>query len=247
MTLTLLHEYDLPPEGVVEFKWKASSNTSKLQIKRLLVQPALLVYPTSVSRAEIEKHLLEFPIYLYLKSLQEKPVRNPFQTGYHTRKHVLYIEYNQRVRSIESQLLFDGVRIFTPWHRPIDSYRVQRFAYEYLVQFLYREAETLLYPYVLKCAKTVGLSFNKMKITAPSLKWGSCSSQRTLIFSVFAMLLPNELLRYLVYHELTHLTHLNHSAAFWELLSEYLDEDARLLDKKLQEYTLNSLPIPELF
>ena len=61
------------------------------------------------------------------------------------------------------------------------------------------------------------------------------------------MLLPNELLRYLVYHELTHLTHLNHSAAFWELLSEYLDEDARLLDKKLQEYTLNSLPIPELF
>ena len=61
MTLTLLHEYDLPPEGVVEFKWKASSNTSKLQIKRLLVQPALLVYPTSMSRAEIEKHLFQDP------------------------------------------------------------------------------------------------------------------------------------------------------------------------------------------
>ena len=61
------------------------------------------------------------------------------------------------------------------------------------------------------------------------------------------MLLPNELLRYLVYHELTHLTHMNHSAAFWELLTKYLGEDAQLLDKKLQEYTTTSLPIPELF
>ena len=247
MSLRLLHEYDLPPEGVVEFKWKASSNTSRILIKRLLVQPALLVYPSKISRTKVEDLLCEEPLYQYLKELQEKPVHTPFPPVYRTRQHVIYLEHSERVYSIESQLLSDGVRILVPVRRPLDSYRVQRFAYEYLIQFLYIEAENLLRPYVASCARSVGLSFNKLKITAPSLKWGSCSSQRTLIFSVFAMLLPNELLRYLVYHELSHLTYMNHGAAFWDLMSEYLGEESRLLDKKMDAYNFTLLPVPELF
>ncbi len=247
MRITLLHEENLPPEGVVEFKWKASAKTNRIQIKRLRVQPALLIYPSSLGRVRAQELLQELPLYRYLRELQEKPVFNAFPELYRTRQHLLYIEHNQRVHSIESQILSDGVRILVPPSRPLDSYRVQRFAYEYLYQLLQVEAYALLYPYVASCARAVGQSYKQMKITTPSLKWGSCSSQRTLIFSVFSMLLPNEYLRYLVYHELTHLTHLNHSEAFWDLLSKYLGEDARALDKKMNEYFTTSLPIPELF
>ena len=243
----LLYEFNLPPEGIVEFKWKASAKTNRVQIKRLLVQPALLTYPVGCTRTQVMELLSKDSLYLYLRELQQKPVNNPFSPIYRMRQHQIVLEQSERVLSIESQLISQGVRILVPLSRTLDSYRVQRFAYEYLIQFLYIEAEELLRPFVESCAEQVGVSFNKMKITAPSLKWGSCSSEGTLIFSVFAMLLPNELLRYLVFHELAHITHMNHGTPFWELLSKYLGEDAQLYEKKLQNFNAVLPSIPELF
>ncbi len=248
MRFHFVYENDLPPLGHVELKWHASASTRKLMLKRLRVQPALLTYPSNLSTERILKLLPEIPLYLYLKGLQESPVRNPILDGYRTRKHVIHIEQRKSIKTITSQFTSDhGICLFVPENQAIDSYRVQRIAYEYLFQFLQEEAYSLLRPYVAKCAQTLGLSYSKIKIGMPALKWGSCSSAGSLNFSAFAMLLPDEYLQYLVLHELTHLTHLNHSTAFWTLLSEYLDRDARVVEEAFNQYSSHSLPIPELF
>ena len=50
-------------------------------------------------------------------------------------------------------------------------------------------------------------------------RWGSCAPDGTLRFNWRAMMLKPALIEYVVVHELAHLTHRNHSADFWALLS----------------------------
>ncbi len=58
-------------------------------------------------------------------------------------------------------------------------------------------------------------------------RWGSCSPDGTLRFNWRAMMLKPELVDYVVVHELAHLTHANHSADFWELVSRAMPDAQR--------------------
>ena len=50
-------------------------------------------------------------------------------------------------------------------------------------------------------------------------RWGSCAPDGTLRFNWRTMMLRPTLAEYIVVHELAHLTHPNHSADFWALVS----------------------------
>ena len=65
-------------------------------------------------------------------------------------------------------------------------------------------------------------------------RWGSCSPDGTLRFNWRAMMLPPALIEYIVVHELAHLTHRNHSADFWSLVSSALP-DAQQRRRHLRE------------
>lgn len=49
-------------------------------------------------------------------------------------------------------------------------------------------------------------------------RWGSCSSRGDLNFSWRLVLTPPDVLRYVVAHEVAHLSEMNHSPAFWSLV-----------------------------
>ena len=65
-------------------------------------------------------------------------------------------------------------------------------------------------------------------------QWGSCSSDGTLRFSWRLMMVEPYLIEYVVVHELAHLTHHNHSADFWGLVSSVMP-DAKQRRKRLNE------------
>ncbi len=65
-------------------------------------------------------------------------------------------------------------------------------------------------------------------------RWGSCAPDGTLRFNWRSMMLEPALIEYVVVHELAHLTHRNHSADFWGLVSKAMP-DAQQRRKSLRE------------
>jgi len=79
-------------------------------------------------------------------------------------------------------------------------------------------AKQYIYERVEHFIPLTGGSYANIRIGDQKTRWGSCSSNKTLSFSWRLMLAPPYILDYVVIHELCHLTHMNHSKEFWELV-----------------------------
>ena len=55
-------------------------------------------------------------------------------------------------------------------------------------------------------------------------RWGSCSAKGNLNFNWKLVLMPPEILDYVVVHELAHRLQMNHSAAFWAEVGKILPD-----------------------
>lgn len=80
-----------------------------------------------------------------------------------------------------------------------------------------------------------GGSYNRITIRDQKTRWGSCSARGTLSFNWRLMLAPPGILDYVVVHELCHLTHMDHSAAFWQKV-ESVYPDYRTARKWLKDH-----------
>src|SRR4051812_38336089 len=63
-----------------------------------------------------------------------------------------------------------------------------------------------------------GTSYTRLSIRAQRTRWASCSSNGAMSFNWRLLLAPEEILDYVVEHEVAHLEVLDHSDRFWRLL-----------------------------
>ena len=98
------------------------------------------------------------------------------------------------------------------------------------------EAKSFLPGRLAWLAREHGFSFNKVTIKNLKSRWGSCSGRNNINLNLHIMRLPDELIDYILLHELSHTVEKNHGPRFWALLNRVTGGRARELDKKVNEY-----------
>lgn len=83
------------------------------------------------------------------------------------------------------------------------------------LDFLRAEARRHILPHAFRLAGRLGRVPARVTLRDTRSRWGSCSSRGDLSFSWRLVLAPEEVLVYVVAHEVAHLAELNHSPAFW--------------------------------
>ncbi|MBR3622791.1 MAG: M48 family metallopeptidase [Selenomonadaceae bacterium] len=109
-----------------------------------------------------------------------------------------------------------------------------------LIYWLQCEAARILTERIKRYAMATHLIPSRTKLSDAATRWGSCSTRKSINLSWRLIFCPMSVIDYVVVHELCHIAHMNHSAAFWQkvesVLPEYkkerawLKENARLLD-----------------
>ena len=87
-------------------------------------------------------------------------------------------------------------------------------------------------------SKIMNVTVGRVTIRNQKTRWGSCSSKGNVNFNYNLYYMPEELLDYVVVHELSHRKYMNHSQSFWCEVEKYCPE-YKLCRRRLKDYTLS--------
>ncbi len=105
----------------------------------------------------------------------------------------------------------------------------------HLVQRTLPELKELVNVYVEKYEKILNVKVNRLQYRDTVYKWGSCSYLRNITLSKNLRFIPDRLVEYIVYHELTHIIVLAHNDKFFEIIKKEFP-NYTLCDEKLKHY-----------
>lgn len=92
---------------------------------------------------------------------------------------------------------------------------------QYLIMFLKKQAKMIIKERVEQFASQFNLKYNTVSISSAKTNWGSCSYNNKLHFTYRLLLCPNDVLNYVIIHELAHTQIKNHSREFWALVANF--------------------------
>ena len=100
---------------------------------------------------------------------------------------------------------------------------------------LKQQAEAVIPGRVAYFSEKLQIPYREIVIDNQKTKWASCRYDGKLMFGCLLMLVPPEVLDYVIVHELCHRKQMNHSRLFWEELERVMP-DYRKYKQWLKDY-----------
>jgi predicted metal-dependent hydrolase len=106
-----------------------------------------------------------------------------------------------------------------------------------LVQVYKSLAKQLFRAKVSQYAQQMEVSPTAVRVTSAKTRWGSCSTRDSVSFSWMLVMADEDVIDYVVVHELAHILQHNHSTGFWQAVQAVLPDfrSRRLQLKQLQK------------
>jgi predicted metal-dependent hydrolase len=110
-----------------------------------------------------------------------------------------------------------------------------------LQQWLHAKALVYLPKHLDDVSAKLKLPYNNVRIKRQKTLWGSCSSKGNINLNRNLMLMPSEVVDYVLHHEIVHLKVLSHSSKFWKELERSFPDYKKSI-KQLKYFVGNKIP-----
>ena len=130
----------------------------------------------------------------------------------------------------------DCLQVFCPPGVDLNHPVVRKRLSAGVCRFVYRRAQELLPRRLERLSRRWGVSPAGVTIGRGRRKLGHCTARGEIQLSLHLMFLSEELIDYVICHELAHLTYMNHSPRFHALCNRYCDGKELLLRKQLRSF-----------
>lgn len=150
--------------------------------------------------------------------------------------HHLAIVHSDLRGEIHAQRRGTTLVVTLPSTKKLDDVDVQQRIREEVRQILRREAKSYLPRRLATLAERHGYRYQTVRFPHAISRWGSCSTSGTISLNIALMKLSPELIDYVIFHELSHTRHMDHSHAFWNEVKK-LDPDYELHRRLLKRHS----------
>lgn len=222
-------DIEIPDLGTVTFTKRRGSKSIRMRVTQhgtlAVSMPFFVPYATAVG---------------FVKKHKDWAVRETQKRGSYFydgmtigRTHTLKITYDPAATKARSYIRGSEV-IITHAHNEEDD-QVQAVAKKAATRALRLQALRFLPKRLTDIAMREGYSIGDITIKQLKGKWGSCDTHQNIILNMFLMELPNELIDYVLLHELAHTRQMNHGPEFWREFEAHLPH-AKELRRQIRQY-----------
>lgn len=187
-------------------------------------QSVEVISPLESSKQEVVDKVLKRRRWIlkqqrYFRDLQSHEQHNLTITG--AELHYLGRQYRLRIITCDQtrKAALHGRYLDVPVENSDDQdmvkKRISAWYRERAKNYLTKQFERLSIKHAqLKLPETI------LRISLMKTRWGSCTANGTVTLNPLLVLVPSNLIEYVIVHELCHLKHPNHSKAFYSLLTK---------------------------
>jgi predicted metal-dependent hydrolase len=225
----------------IEMLFKKSLKAKKLTIKVRPKDGIIVTMPwyfTYNKAQDFAKTHLEW-IKSNLKKMQDYKknlINFDENTEFSTKKHRLFIE-KKDIKKCISSIKEGKIIIKFPLNEDISKIENQDKIRKAIKEAFRLEAKEFLPQRVDFLAKKFGLNYKELSVKNMTSRWGSCSGHNNISLNLHLIRLPEELIDYVILHELAHTKEKNHGKRFWDFLVKIMP-DAKELNRKLRFYKI---------
>ncbi len=144
------------------------------------------------------------------------------------KKHRVVFSYRKDRDVPKITISNDLIRVEVPFGYDETSTALQKKLLDACIEALRIEAKEYLPRRLQELAMSHNFSFKEVSVKRMKSRWGSCTSQKNISLNIFLMQLDDELIDYVLMHELLHTKIQAHGAKFWSALAEYVPDLAEI-------------------
>lgn len=132
---------------------------------------------------------------------------------------------------LKSKAIGQNVYIKLPTNLQIIDDEVQMFSKKVCSKVLRDEAESYLPKKLSELGQRYDFSFGQINIRTLKGRWGSCDTKGNITLNMFLMQLSDELIEYVLIHELVHTKVMSHNKIFWNYVGQILPNYKQIRNK----------------
>jgi predicted metal-dependent hydrolase len=197
-------------EGIGEVTVYKRRGTHKMNLRIVggqirVTQPTWLPYATGVQFARSNT--------TWIESQRQKQPSIVLENGTNIGKsYTLVFDHDIKLRT---RLTDTHIIIYMPRGVTAADESAQNIAKTAVKRALKKEAEAKLPERLAFVAQKYGFNYKSVHCKSMRTRWGSCNNNKEITLNIFLMMVPWELIDYVLVHELAHTQHLHHGPDFW--------------------------------